>query len=51
MDLFTFSGERRETPALLGLLERANLNHNLPKGPKNVGASFLSPEDGNRSNF
>jgi hypothetical protein len=27
IDLFPFSGEGSETPALLGLLERDNLNH------------------------
>jgi hypothetical protein len=27
LDLFPSSGERRETPTLLGSLERANLNH------------------------
>jgi hypothetical protein len=27
LDLFSFSGEGRKTPALLGSLERADLNH------------------------
>jgi hypothetical protein len=39
-DLFLSSGERRETPTLLGPLERANLNHR-------AGVSLPSPEDGN----
>jgi hypothetical protein len=27
LDLFSYAGEGRETPTLLGPLERANLNH------------------------
>jgi hypothetical protein len=30
LDLFLYSGEGWETPTLLGLLERANLNHCIP---------------------
>jgi hypothetical protein len=51
--MFPSSGEERETPTLLGLLEKANLNHwsiTLSKGPNRVGVSLSSPEDGNRPN-
>jgi hypothetical protein len=49
---FPFSGGERETPTLLGPLERANLNHwTLPKGPSRVGVSIPSHENGNRSSF
>jgi hypothetical protein len=54
LDLFPSSGDYRETPTLLGHLEKANLNHwrlALPKGPNRVGISFPSPEDGIRSSF
>jgi hypothetical protein len=40
LDHFPSSGNRRETPVLLGPLERANLNHWTNE-----------PEDGNRSVF
>jgi hypothetical protein len=42
-DLISYSGEGRETPTRLGSLERANLIQ--------VGVSFPSPVDGNRSSF
>jgi hypothetical protein len=50
LDLFLSSGERRETPTLLGLLERANLNHwithvksksKLYYDRQSVGQSFM----------
>jgi hypothetical protein len=54
LDMFPSSGEGKETPTLLGLLEKANLNHcriALSQGPNRVGVSLPSLEDGNRSNF
>jgi hypothetical protein len=47
LDLFPSSRKGRETPTLLGSLERDNLNHwlALSKEPKNVGVSLLLPED------
>jgi hypothetical protein len=54
------SDEGKETPTLLGLSERANLNHwtitgwsrsVLIKGPNKVDISLPSPEDGDRSSF
>jgi hypothetical protein len=47
LDLFPSSGEVRETPILLGPLERANLNHWINR----VDVSLPSPEDGNKSSF
>jgi hypothetical protein len=48
--MFPFSGEGRETPTLLGPLDRAGLNHCdrlvLSKEPKRLGTSLPSPEDG-----
>jgi hypothetical protein len=44
----------RETPTLLGPLERANLQWlmlALSKGPNRVGVSFHSPNDGNISSI
>jgi hypothetical protein len=38
LDLFPFSGEVRKTPNLLGLSERANLNH-LKTGPRSKHVS------------
>jgi hypothetical protein len=46
LDLFPSSGEGRETPTLLGHLQRANLYHWA-----RVGVSLPSSEDGNRSSF
>jgi hypothetical protein len=51
LDMFLPSGEGKETPTILGPLERANLNHRLAlsKGPNRVDVSLPSPEDRNRS--
>jgi hypothetical protein len=51
--LFASSDEGKETPILLGPLERANLNRSGPliEVPNRVGVSLPSPEDGNRSSF
>jgi hypothetical protein len=49
MDLVPPSGEARETPTLLGPLERANLSD--LNGPNRIGVSFSSPEDRKRSRF
>jgi hypothetical protein len=47
--LLPSSGERRDRPTLLGLLESLRL---APfKGPNRAHVSFLSAEDGNRSSF
>jgi hypothetical protein len=48
-DLLPSSGERMETPSLLGPLEKLRLV--LPKGRNTVGVSLPSPEDGSRSGF
>jgi hypothetical protein len=49
---FPSSGEWKETPTLLGPLERAQLNHGtISKGPNRVYVSLPSPEKGNRSSF
>jgi hypothetical protein len=53
--VFLTSGEGRETPTLLGPLERATSSLEIEltfyKGPSRVGVSHHSPEDGKRSNF
>jgi hypothetical protein len=53
MDLFLSSGKGKETPILLGPLERTNLNQWKTHGLRfnRVGISLQSPEDGNRSVF
>jgi hypothetical protein len=61
LELFPSSVEGRETPTLLGPLERANLNQCIDNsslievnpfwGPNRIGVSLLSPENGNKSSF
>jgi hypothetical protein len=57
-DLFTPSGESRQTPTLLGSVEKGNLIHwtqwlgsTLSKGPNRISVFVSSSEDGNRSYF
>jgi hypothetical protein len=53
LDLFLSSGEVRETPTLLGPLERANLSYwgyLFLKNPTELGV-FPCLDDGNRSSF
>jgi hypothetical protein len=54
LNLFPSSGETRETPTLLGPLERADvqwLRLALSIGAKRVDVSLPSPENGKRSSF
>jgi hypothetical protein len=48
VDQFPYSGERKETPTLLGPLERASHDHwtNVSNGANIVSASLSSPEKG-----
>jgi hypothetical protein len=53
LDLFPPSGERRETPTLLGSLERLVQLLRLPPSnvPNRVGVSLPSPVNENRTSF
>jgi hypothetical protein len=50
LNLFPSSSDRRETPALVGALERDNLNHWM-LDPIKVWVSLSSPKDENKSSF
>jgi hypothetical protein len=48
LDIFPFSGERKEPPTVLSPLQNGNvLRSDLSKKPSKIGISLLSPEEGN----